>query len=434
MEQAEKAAGTSYLRLLRIPHTARYTFGTIFASMPFPMITMTVTISVHAAYGNYTLAGALAAVQAISFAIMGPLLGKLVDAFGQRTISLPAVAIWCLAAALMITCITLRVPPWILFVITPFMGFVPPWAAMSRARWTYLLRHNSASVPTALSLCAIFDDTLWIIGTPLASILAIHSGILAFSFTEICVIFGAILFLGERTTEPPILLKTSTLQQLDHDHQQISSATEHHREQTSIDSGSAAAPARNQSLVNPGMLAICASWLGIGAFQTASYLSIVAFGKEQNATTLTGLVFSVFSISSMLAALFYGSRHWKTPLWKRFYVGFLLLTAGTACLALAPNLWVMLVINCAIGIFQSPTWINGNQIMFLMAPQGRFTESLTWMNSFNSVGGSLGSMAAGVAIDASNATGGLFCSSAIAIAAIGISLIGLRHIRKVAQE
>ena len=123
-----------YAELLRIPHTARFAIGSVIACMPFPMVGMTITISVQYYYGNYTLAGVLTAIQAISLAVFSPLLGKLVDKFGQREVSIPTVIVWIIAATAMVTCITRRAPEWMLYVITPFLAAIPPWGGMSRSR------------------------------------------------------------------------------------------------------------------------------------------------------------------------------------------------------------------------------------------------------------------------------------------------------------
>ena len=80
-----------YAELLHIPHTARFSIGSVIACMPFPMVGMTITIAVQHYYGNYSLAGALSAVQAIALAIASPVLGKLVDKFGQRQVSIPTI-------------------------------------------------------------------------------------------------------------------------------------------------------------------------------------------------------------------------------------------------------------------------------------------------------------------------------------------------------
>lgn len=75
--------------------------------------------------------------------------------------------------------------------------------AMSRARWTKILKGDQERTNRALSLCGVLDECMWVIGNPLASTLAVISGLLAFSFTGMCVVVGALMFLTELTTEPP---------------------------------------------------------------------------------------------------------------------------------------------------------------------------------------------------------------------------------------
>lgn len=152
-----------YAELLRIPHTARFSVGSVIACMPFPMVGMTITISVQHYYGNYSLAGALTAVQAIALAVASPVLGKLVDKFGQRQVSIPTIIVWMIAATALVSCITARVPSWILFCIVPFMAAIPPWGAMSRQRWTTLLKGDTEKTNRALSLSGVFDECMWVI-------------------------------------------------------------------------------------------------------------------------------------------------------------------------------------------------------------------------------------------------------------------------------
>ena len=90
-----------------------------------------------------------------------------------------------------------------LYCLTPFLAAIPPWGAMSRARWTKILKGDQERTNRALSLCGVLDECMWVIGNPLASTLAVISGLLAFSFTGMCVVVGALMFLTELTTEPP---------------------------------------------------------------------------------------------------------------------------------------------------------------------------------------------------------------------------------------
>mgnify|MGYP000420583317 FL=1 len=73
---------------------------------------------------------------------------------------------------------------------------------MSRQRWTTLLKGDTERTNRALSLSGVFDECMWVIGNPLASTLAVISGLLAFSFTGVCVVVGALMFLTELSTEP----------------------------------------------------------------------------------------------------------------------------------------------------------------------------------------------------------------------------------------
>jgi MFS family permease len=261
-----------YAELLRMPHTARFAIGSVIASMPFPMVGMTITISVQHYYGSYALAGALTAVQAVALAIVGPLLGKLVDKFGQRQVSIPTVIVWIIASTALISCITAKAPEWVLYCITPFLAAIPPWGAMSRGRWTHLLKGDRIRTDRALSLSGVFDECMWVIGNPLASILAVISGLLAFSFTGVCVIVGALMMLTELSTEPPSqsrLARESGLTRKEYRAREAAKAAEIQGE------------VGKQSIWGPGLVAVCVTWFGLGAFQSAAAISIVAFAREQ---------------------------------------------------------------------------------------------------------------------------------------------------------
>ena len=320
-----------YAELLRIPHTARFSVGSVIACMPFPMVGMTITISVQHYYGNYSLAGALTAVQAIALAVTSPVLGKLVDKFGQRQVSIPTIIVWMVAAVALVSCITARVPSWILFCIVPFMAAIPPWGAMSRQRWTTLLKGMRKNEPRAV-LSGVFDECMWVIGNPLASTLAVISGLLAFSFTGMCVVIGALMFLTELTTEPKSqtqLAREAGMTRKEYREReaarskalQAEAAVEYARNKARAEGKTAAEvqaamekaeaevkAGRKESIWGPGLIAVCVTWFGLGAFQSAAGISIVAFATEAHMKQFTGFVFACFSFSSLIGALVYGAK------------------------------------------------------------------------------------------------------------------------------
>ena len=342
-EAGHKVFG-GYAELLRIPHTARYSIGSVIACMPFPMVGMTITISVQHYYGNYSLAGMLTAIQAIALAVATPLLGKLTDKFGQRQVSIPTIIVWIVAAIALVTAITNRAPEWVLYCLTPFLAAIPPWGAMSRARWTKILKGDRERTNRALSLCGVLDECMWVIGNPLASTLAVISGLLAFSFTGMCVVIGALMFLTELTTEPPsqtALARAEGISRKEYREREAAKAealkaetaaeeTRRRLEREGVTDEAtinaaikqAVADARSgkkASIWGPGLIAVCVTWFGLGAFQSATGISIIAFATEANMKQYTGFVFACFSFSSLMGALVYGAKNWSIALWKRFY-------------------------------------------------------------------------------------------------------------------
>ncbi|MCH4160324.1 MFS transporter [Bifidobacterium sp.] len=409
-----------YAELLRMPHTARFAIGSVIASMPFPMIGMTITISVQHYYGSYALAGALTAVQAIALAIVGPLLGKLVDKFGQRQVSIPTVIIWIIASIALISSITAKAPEWVLYCITPFLAAIPPWGAMSRGRWTHLLKGDRVRTDRALSLSGVFDECMWVIGNPLASILAVISGLLAFSFTGVCVIVGALMILTELSTEPPSQSQLA---------REAGITRKEYRERESAKAAELQGEIGKQSIWGPGLIAVCVTWFGLGAFQSAAAISIVSFAREQSMEQYTGFVFACFSLSSLLGAILYGAKNWVIPLWKRFYFCLLVVNLGIGTFLFAKHLWVIMIIYLIIGVCQAPTWINGNQLILHLVPPTRFTEGVAWMGAMNAIGASVGSAVAGQFIDKFGSHGGFAVVTGLALASLVIAFIGLQQIR-----
>ncbi|OZG62031.1 MFS transporter [Bifidobacterium lemurum] len=447
-----------YAELLRIPHTARFSIGSVIACMPFPMVGMTITISVQHFYGNYSLAGALTAVQAIALAVASPVLGKLVDKFGQRRVSIPTIIVWMVAATAMISCINAHVPEWVLFCIVPFLAAIPPWGAMSRARWTRLLKGDSERTNRALSLSGVFDECMWVIGNPLASTLAVISGLLAFSFTGMCVVIGALMVLTELSTEPPsqsdlareagmtrkeyreheaakaAALKTEAIAETVRREKRAQGASEDEIRAAIEVALAEQATATKESIWGPGLIAVCVTWFSLGAFQSATGISIIAFATEQDMKQYTGFVFACFSFSSLVGALLYGAKNWTIPLWKRFYFCLAVVNIGIGTFMFAQHLWVIMLIYLVIGVCQAPTWINGNQLMLHLVPPTRFTEGVAWMGAMNSIGSSAGSAIAGQFIDRYGSHGGFTVVTVLALASLVIAFIGFKQIKSSTEQ
>jgi MFS family permease len=450
-----------YGELLRIPGTLRYAIGTIVANMPAPLVGMTVTIAVQNIYHSYTLAGALSATQAISTAILQPLFGQLIDRYGQRKVSRPVMCLWLAGALSMVLGLFFRIPPGFLFLIMPLLACIPPWGAMCRARWAYVLAGDTPRTDRALALCGVLDECMWVIGNPLASILAVWSYIGAFAFTAACVLIGAFLFLGAISTEPPSEQQKAreaglTLKEYRHQlaqalakkheienaqYEQQRAQQHHQRQQKAVNPSADHSAGQSRQgfwdrlsaispILSPAILALSITWFGLGAFESASSISIIAMSKEQNVQNMTGFIFACFSFSSLVGVTFYGAKQWRSPLWKRFYFCLTILVLGLGSFVFTNQIWQVMIIYLLVGVCQGPTWVNGNQALLRLVPRSQFTETTAVMGAMNAVGGSAGSALGGRLIDLFGSRGGFAAVSILGIGMLLISLCGLKQIRE----
>ena len=191
---------------------------------------------------------------------------------------------------------------------------------------------------------------------------------------------------------------------------------------------------RKASIWGPGLIAVCVTWFGLGAFQSAAGISIIAFATESNMKQYTGFVFACFSISSLCGALVYGAKNWAIPLWKRFYFCLAVVNIGIGSFLFAKHLWVIMIIYLLIGVCQAPTWINGNQLMLHLVPPSRLTEGMAWMGAMNSIGSSAGSAIAGQFIDRMGSHGGFLVVTTLALVSLAIAFIGIRQIKSSTEQ
>ena len=269
-----------------------------------------------------------------------------------------------------------------------------------------------------------------------------------------CVVIGALMFLTELTTEPPsqtALARAEGISRKEYREREaakaealkVETAAEETRrrleregvtDEATINAAIKQAVAdacsgKKASIWGPGLIAVCVTWFGLGAFQSATGISIIAFATEANMKQYTGFVFACFSFSSLMGALVYGAKNWSIALWKRFYFCLAVVNIGISTFLFAKHLWVIMIIYLIIGVCQAPTWINGNQLMLHLVPPSRLTEGMAWMGAMNSIGSSAGSAIAGQFIDRMGSHGGFMVVTTLALVSLVIALIGFKQIK-----
>lgn len=158
-----------YRAIFAAPGTKGFSAAGFLGRMPLSMMGIGVVTMVSQLTGRYGLAGALSATLAMSAAVLGPQVSRLVDRHGQRRVLRPVALVAMAAVAGLLLCAQQRLPDWTLFVFAAGAGCVPSVGAMTRARWAEIYHGSPHQLHTAYSWESIVDEVCFIFG-PIISI------------------------------------------------------------------------------------------------------------------------------------------------------------------------------------------------------------------------------------------------------------------------
>ncbi len=393
-----------YREILTLPGAWQFSAAGLLARSGGAMMGIGLVLMVSALYGSYGLAGALAASNAVAWALGTAALSNLVDRYGQRRVMYPAAIVSATTLALLVVFAVLQLPAWTLFapaVVCGATGGAP--GALVRARWTHLVA-DPDQLHTAFSLESTLDEVTFIVGPVVATALStgVHpaAGLIA---PVVLALIGAHLLYGQRATEPPVAPRA------------------HHPRRRRF--------SQRLVLLVPGVGAVVAVNLLIGCVFGSIDVSVVAAATQWGVREASGLVLAVFSLASGLAGFYYGARRWRSPVVSRFLTGVAALCAACAALLGAHSVVLLCIGGVLVGVTVAPTLINGNTLIGSLVPRDRLTEGLSWMGTGIGIGVAIGSSASGQVIDHVGYPGGLATVAAFGVLAALIAFGGRRALR-----
>nr|WP_307890493.1 MFS transporter [Acidipropionibacterium jensenii] len=390
---------------MSLPGALRFCAAGLLARAGGAMMGIGLVLMVSAIYGSYAMAGALAAVSGLAWAIGTAVLSGLVDRHGQRRIMWPA-AVLCSAALLVaVVFAVLRLPVWTLFPPVAISGLSSGSpGALVRARWNHL-----ASTPeqlhSAFSLESALDELTFVVGPVLATALSTGAHPAAALVVPAVVgLVGAQLFYSQRATEPPATPRATD--------------AEGHR-------------VRGRMIMAfPGVAAVVATSVLIGCAFGSIDVSVVAQATGWGVRSDAGLVLAAFSVSSGISGLLYGARSWAMPLTRRFAIGLVAMSVAGLGPVLAGNIVLLAAAGMLIGLSVAPTLINCNTLVEQLVPRARLTEGLAWTGTGLGVGVSIGSSLSGQVIDRAGDHAGFWVVAIFACGAMAIGVGSLRVVRR----
>ncbi|PRZ33558.1 putative MFS family arabinose efflux permease [Antricoccus suffuscus] len=381
-----------YREVLRTPHTIPMELSGFIGRLPLSMVGLG---SVFLIIGNYPgkaygLGGTVAAVGAIATAIMGPILGRLADRFGQRRVLIPVVILFGAGATLFIIAVKNLAPAWVLCIAALLAGgCIPPVGSMLRARWSYLLE-GSRRLPAALAMESVLDELVFIIGPVLVTFLSstghATSGMVV---AAALAVIGSLTFAAQHRTEPP--------------------------------------PGRSESysgpsaIRTPGLSILCLVGLSMGMTLGTFELVLVAFAKSQHESSLAGVLIAALAVGSMLSGIVWGTINWLAPLNRRLLLILCALAIATLPMLVTTNIWLLLIFVVICGMAVSPTLITSFTLCEELVPRESTNEGFTWIGTTIALGVAVGTSASGIIVDSYNAN----LAFGVATIAAGISALAV---------
>ncbi|MFG3498207.1 MFS transporter [Streptomyces sp. NPDC047928] len=389
-----------YRAIFTAPGTLRFSTAGLIGRMPLSMLGIGIVTMVSEITGRYGLAGALAAALALSAAVLGPQVSRLVDRHGQRRVLRPATLIAVMAVAGLLVCAQQGLPDWTLFVFTAAAGCVPSVGAMTRARWADIFRGEPRRLHTAYALESIVDEVCFIFG-PIVSI-----GLSTVWFPEAGPLLAALFLLvgvwwltAQRATEPAP-----------------------HPVDKHASGGSA--------LRSPGLQVLVAAFVATGAIFGAVDVVTLAFAEESGAKRAASLVLAVYALGSCLAGAVFGLLHLKGDPARRWVVGVCAMAVSMIPLQLAGSLPFLAVALFVAGLAIAPTMVTTMALVEAHVPRGKLTEGMSWTGTGLAVGVALGSSAAGWVVDAHGAPAGFVVPGISGVLAAAVAFLGYRRLRR----
>lgn len=345
-------------------------FGFI-GRLPLSMIGLGSVFLVVGAYpgSSYGLGGTVAAVGAVATAILGPILGRLADRYGQRRVLIPVVILFAAGAAMFIIATQNHAPTWVLYVAAALAGgFIPPVGSMLRARWSYLLE-GSTRLPTALAMESVIEELCFILGPVLVTFLSTSGHApLGMTVAAAFAVVGSMLMATQTRTEPP--------------------------------PGRDELPRGTRSPIRiPGLMILCVVGLAMGVVLGTFELVLTAFARHTGNPGMAGILIAALAVGSMLAGIVWGTIDWLAPLNRRLALLLAALTLATLPTLIIPNAWVMAAIVAVCGMTVSPTLITSFTICENIVPREQTNEGFTWIGTMIALGVAVGTSLSGMATD-----------------------------------
>jgi MFS family permease len=357
------------------------------ARIPIGALSLLVILAVRDAGHSYALAGVASGACALGMAVSAPVLGRLMDRFGQRVVLL-ACALATAVTFVAYAALPHRAPGWLFPAVALLCGIAqPPVSACARVIWRRLL--DADSFRSLLAFDASLQEIAFMLGPLLLVTLATQIGVrsaLAATGLAWAAVTAAFALLPE---------------------------TREAREASAARTLGAGPLADGNGRV---MILLAAA---LGVCLGASELGVVQFADEHGIRDLTGVLFVIWGSGSFVGGLFAARRSADDPVGR---IGPLMamIAAATALLAVPTGPWALAPALALAGIAIAPLFAVGYAVVSDITPTSAITEAFAFQSAGLTVGIALGSAVAGGIASATGPAGAFLFGASVIAAAAGV--------------
>jgi MFS family permease len=329
---------------------------------------------------SYAAAGGVAAALTAGVALGGPLLGRMIDWRGLRTVLLVTVAMQ------VVFWLSVPILPYGILLGAAFAAGLLMVPAQPVTRQAIAAMTTAGQRRAAFALESVQGELSYIVGPAVVILCAakMSPDVMAWGVGAAIVAGGA----GIALLNPPL------------------------RAADEADAGAAGRPRRREWL-GTGMIAVLTMAFGTTTLLSGVDLAIVATLEEAGQVSWAAVVIAVFGVASVAGGLIYGALPRPLPTWLLLgLLGLVTIPAGLA----GDWPWLCVAVVGA-GLLTAPTLSTVADAVSRLAPASVRGEATGLQSSAQSAGFALGSPIAGVAIDVSVPAGGFAAAGLAGLAA-----------------
>ncbi|MFC4495301.1 MFS transporter [Streptomyces ovatisporus] len=329
---------------------------------------------------SYVAAGGVAATLTAGLALGGPLLGRMIDGRGLRTVLLATVV------AQLVFWLSIPFLPYGILLGAAFAGGLLMVPAQSVTRQAIAVTTTTGQRRAAFALESVQGELSYMVGPPIVILCAakVSPGVVPWSVGAVIVAGGA----GIALLDPPL------------------------RAEDEAGADAVGRPRRREWL-GPGMIAVLVMAFGTTMLLSGTDLAIVATLEEAGQVSWAAVIVAVYGSASIVGGLVYGALSRPLPTWLPLG----LLGLATIPAGLAPDWRWLCVAVVGAGLLAAPALSAVADAVSRLAPAGVRGEATGLQFSAQSAGFALGAPIVGGAIDLSVPAGGFAAAGLAGLAA-----------------